>query len=223
MIQTNVIHAAHKYGVKKLLFLGSSCIYPKMAPQPLKEEYLLTGALEPTNEAYALAKIAGMRMCEYYRQQYGSNFIAAMPTNLYGYGDNFHAENSHVIPGMMLRLHKAKLDRTPSVTCWGSGTPTREFLFVDDLADAVVTLMDKFDGPGFVNIGTGLEVSISELAGMIADAVGYPGEIIWDSSKPDGTPRKVLDVSKARALGWEYKTDLAEGLRLTYQWFMDNR
>jgi len=223
MIQSNVIHSAHLYDVKKLLFLGSSCIYPKMAPQPIKEESLLTGPLEPSNEAYAIAKIAGLKMCDHYRKQYGDNFISAMPTNLYGYGDNFNYKNSHVIPGLMRRLHEATLNSYNIMECWGTGKPTREFLFVDDLADALLFMMDNFDGPGFLNIGTGVEISIRDLAELIADIVGYDRKILWDKSKPDGTPRKVVDTTKINDLGWKHKTDLRVGLEKTYKWFLENR
>ena len=223
MIQSNIIHSAHVYGVKKLLFLGSSCIYPKMAPQPIKEKSLLTGPLEPSNEAYAIAKIAGLKMCDHYQTQYGDNFISAMPTNLYGYGDNFNAKNSHVIPGLMRRLHEATLNSYNSIKCWGSGKPTREFLFVDDLAEALIFMMNKFDGPGFLNIGTGVEISIRDLVELIADIVGYDRKILWDKSKPDGTPRKVVDTTKINNLGWKYKTNLRNGLQLTYDWFLKNQ
>jgi len=223
MIQSNIIHSAHVYCVKKLLFLGSSCIYPKMAPQPIKEKSLLTGPLEPSNEAYAIAKIAGLKMCNHYQTQYGDNFISAMPTNLYGYGDNFNAKNSHVIPGLMRRLHEATLNSYNSIKCWGSGKPTREFLFVDDLAEALIFMMNKFDGPGFLNIGTGVEISIRDLVELIADIVGYDRKILWDKSKPDGTPRKVVDTTKINNLGWKYKTNLRNGLQLTYDWFLKNQ
>ncbi len=223
MIQCNVIHSAYVHDVAKLLFLGSTCIYPKHAPQPLKEESLLTSSLEPTNEAYALAKICGLKMCEYYHRQYDSLFIAAMPTNLYGYGDNFHPTNSHVIPGLMRRFHEAKANGDESVMCWGSGSPKREFLFIEDLADGLVFLMNHFDGPGFVNIGTGKEVTIKELAEMIADVVDFEGKIEWDTSKPDGTPRKVTDMSKMHQMGWKHKTPLHDGLKLMYDWFLKNQ
>lgn len=219
-IQNNIIHNAHIYGVTKLLFLGSSCIYPKMAEQPIKEEYLLTGALEPTNEAYAVAKIAGITMCQSYHRQYGSNFISVMPTNLYGQNDNFDPETSHVLPALIRRFHEAKVANSPQVIVWGSGKPMREFLYVDDLADACVHLMNTYNEPGIVNIGTGTDVTIKELAETIAEAVDYKGEIIWDDSKPDGTPRKLLDVSKIHSLGWKHHTELKDGIKMTYEWYL---
>ncbi len=222
MIESNIIHSAYLNKVKKLLFLGSTCIYPKMAPQPIKEEYLLTGKLEASNEAYALAKISGLKMCEYYSIQYGCDFIGAMPTNLYGTGDNFHAENSHVIPGLMIRFRNAVKAGLKSVTCWGSGSPLREFLYIDDLADAVLFMLEHIEAPGFANVGTGIELSIKELAETIADVTGFKGEIIWDSSKPDGTPRKLTDMSKLHSMGWKHKTSLQEGLKKTYDWFLAN-
>jgi len=222
MIQNNVIHSAYECGVKKLLFLGSTCIYPKFAEQPLKEESLLTSALEPTNEAYALAKITGLKMCEFYSKQYGANFISAMPTNLYGFGDNFHPENSHVIPGLMLRFHEAVKNGSESVMCWGTGTPRREFMFIDDLAEALVFLMDNFDEPSFVNAGTGEDVTIKELTELVAEVTGFKGEIKWDTDKPDGTPRKVTDMSKLHDMGWKHKTSLKDGLKMTYEWFLAN-
>lgn len=222
MIQNNVIHSAYECGVKKLLFLGSTCIYPKFAEQPLKEESLLTSSLEPTNEAYALAKITGLKMCEFYSKQYGANFISAMPTNLYGFGDNFHPENSHVIPGLMLRFHEAVKNGTDTVTCWGTGTPRREFMFIDDLAEALVFLMDNFDEPSFVNAGTGEDVTIKELTELVAEVTGFKGEIKWDTDKPDGTPRKVTDMSKLHNMGWKHKTSLKDGLKKTYDWFLSN-
>ncbi|MCB2187245.1 MAG: GDP-L-fucose synthase [Deltaproteobacteria bacterium] len=222
MIEANLIHAAHVSGVKKLLFLGSSCIYPKLAPQPLREEHLLTGELEPTNEPYAVAKIAGIKLCDAYRAQYGRDFISAMPTNLYGPGDNFDLEHSHVIPALMRRLHEAKLAQAPQVVIWGSGAPRREFLFVDDLAEALVFMMDHFPGPGFLNVGVGTDVSIAELAELIRQVVGYPGELVYDSSKPDGTPQKLLDVSRLAELGWRASTSLTAGLERTYDWFLVN-
>lgn len=222
MIASNVINAAATHDVKKLLFLGSSCIYPKLAPQPIKEEYLLTGPLEPTNEGYALAKIAGLKLCEKYRSQYGKNFISLMPTNLYGEGDNFHPDNSHVIPGLMNRFHKAKLANDPSVTIWGSGKPRREFLYVDDLAEAVFVALTNYNESTTLNVGSGEDISILELANMVKEAVGYQGSITTDPSKPDGTPRKVLDVSRIKALGWEPKTSLSEGLKMTYDWALEN-
>lgn len=215
-IQNNVIHSAWKYGVKKLLFLGSSCIYPKLAPQPLKEEYLLTGELEPTNEPYAIAKIAGIKLCDAYRSQYGFRAISVMPTNLYGPNDNYDPQNSHVLPALLRKFHEAKRDDAPAVTLWGSGTPLREFLHVDDLADACHFLMQHWDAPGFLNIGTGTDLSIHDLALLIRDIVGYSGEIVQDTSKPDGTPRKLMDVSKLHALGWRHRIDLEDGIRRVY-------
>ena len=222
MIQSNIINSAYENGVDKLIFLGSTCIYPKLAPQPLEEKSLLTSSLEPTNEAYALAKICGLKMCEYYNQQYGVNYISAMPTNLYGFGDNFHKENSHVIPGLMLRFHEAVKGGLNEVTCWGSGTPKREFLFIEDLADALVYLMENYNDSQFVNVGTGIEITIKELTELVAKTVGFKGEILWDSTKPDGTPRKVTNMSKLHSLGWEHKTPLEAGLKETYKWFLEN-
>jgi GDP-L-fucose synthase len=219
MIQSNVIHSAWQHGAKKLLFLGSSCIYPKLAPQPIKEEYLLTGALEPTNEAYAIAKIAGLKMCRYYNKQYGANYISVMPTNLYGPYDNFDLENSHVLPALLRRIHEAKLNSQPSVVIWGTGNPRREFLYIDDLADACVFLMENYENDEFVNIGTGQDLTIHELAELIKEVVGYRGDLIFDTSKPDGTPRKLLDVSKLTALGWQAQTGLREGIQKTYEWY----
>ncbi|MEO0433485.1 MAG: GDP-L-fucose synthase [Cyanobacteria bacterium J06656_5] len=219
MIEANVIHSAYKVGVKKLLFLGSSCIYPKLAPQPMQEEHLLTGALEPTNEPYAIAKIAGLKLCENYCRQYGVNFISAMPTNLYGLNDNFDLANSHVLPALMRKFHEAKLANQPTVDVWGSGTPLREFLYVDDLADGLLFMMDHYNGIDFVNIGSSKEVSINELAMTIKAAVGYDGDIVFDSSKPDGTPRKLMDASKLTNLGWQAKTSLEQGITQTYEWF----
>ncbi|MEM1281222.1 MAG: GDP-L-fucose synthase, partial [Cyanobacteria bacterium P01_H01_bin.152] len=215
----NVIHSAYKAGVKKLLFLGSSCIYPKLAPQPMREEHLLTGALEPTNEPYAIAKIAGLKLCENYCRQYGVNFISAMPTNLYGLNDNFDLANSHVLPALMRKFHEAKLANQPTVDVWGSGSPLREFLYVDDLADGLLFLMDNYEGIEFVNIGSSKEVSIKELALTIKDVVGYDGDIVFDSSKPDGTPRKLMDPSKLASLGWQAQTSLKDGIAQTYDWF----
>lgn len=223
-IQTNVIHAAHLYGVKKLLFLGSSCIYPKFAPQPIREEYLLSGELEPTNEPYALAKIAGIKMCEAYNRQYGSNFLAVMPTNLYGPNDNFDLESSHVLPALLRKFHEAAIHKAPSVEVWGTGKPKREFLYVDDLADACVYLMkffDQGDTAPFVNIGTGEDVEIGELASLIKRIVGYRGEIVFRSDKPDGTPRKWLDVSRMARLGWNASTTLEAGIQQTYEWYRE--
>src|SRR5690606_1089659 len=219
-IQNNVIHQSYVHGVKKLMFLGSSCIYPKLAPQPIKEEYLLTGPLEPTNEPYAIAKIAGIKLCEAYHDQYGCNFISVMPTNLYGYRDNYHPEHSHVLPALLRRLHEAKVAGQPTVTVWGSGTPMREFLFADDLADACVCLMEYYHGPQLINIGTGEDLPIRELAGLIKSVVGYEGELVFDASKPDGTPRKLMDVSKLHRMGWRHTTPLEEGVRLVYQDFL---
>jgi len=217
MIESNVIHAAWQYGVQKLLFLGSSCIYPKLAPQPLKEDYLLTGLLEPTNEPYAIAKIAGIKLCDAYRDQYGCNFISVMPTNLYGPNDNYHPENSHVLPALLRKFHEAKRDGAPSVTLWGTGTPRREFLHVDDLADACYFLMQHYDEPGFINIGTGEDLPILELAQLVKKIVGYAGVIEHDLSKPDGTPRKLLDVGKLHAKGWKAKIGLEAGIKQVYE------
>lgn len=222
VIETNVIHSAYKSGVTKLLFLGSSCIYPKMCPQPMREDHLLTGFLEPTNEPYAIAKIAGLKLCENYCQQYGVNFISAMPTNLYGLNDNFDLANSHVLPALMRKFHEAKLNNLPTVEVWGTGTALREFLYVDDLADALLFLMEEYNDPIFVNVGTGDEVSIKELAMTIKAVVGYEGELVFDTSKPDGTPRKLMDNSKIKAAGWTPKTSLKEGIETTYQWFVGN-
>lgn len=219
LIQTNVIEAAYRFGVRKLLFLGSSCIYPKFAPQPLKEEYLLTGELEPTNDAYAIAKIAGIKMCQAYNKQYGCNYISVMPTNLYGPGDNFDLETSHVLPALIRKFHEAKINNKEEVIIWGTGMPLREFLYVDDLADACVFLMNEYDGSDIVNIGAGKDLTISELAELVKRVTGFNGEIVYDSSKPDGTPRKLLDVSRLNSMGWEAKTSLEEGIRHTYQWF----
>ena len=216
MIQTNVIKSSYSYDVKKLIFLGSSCIYPKMSPQPIKEEYLLTGSLEPTNDAYAIAKITGIKMCQSYNEQYGTNFISAMPTNLYGSNDNYDLNNSHVLPAMIRKFHDAKIEGKESVELWGTGTPMREFLYVDDLADACIHLMLNYNESEIVNIGTGQDVSIKELALTISDIIGYKGNINFNSDMPDGTPRKLLDVSKLSGLGWEYKTTLLEGIKKTY-------
>jgi GDP-L-fucose synthase len=213
MIQSNVIHESYRAGVKKLLFLGSSCIYPKLAPQPLKEEYLLTGLLEPTNEPYAIAKIAGIKMCDAYRSQYGCHFISAMPTNLYGPNDNYDLQTSHVIPALLRKFHEAKAKGSAEVVVWGTGTPLREFMHVDDLADACLFLMERFDEPGFINVGTGKELSIGELAGLIAKIVGYTGKIVFDTTKPDGTPRKLMDVGRLARMGWRAQINLEEGLR----------
>ncbi len=219
MIQSNVIHASYVNNVKKLLFLGSSCIYPKMATQPMKEEYLLTGLLEYTNEPYAVAKIAGIKMCDAYRAQYGCHFISVMPTNLYGPNDNYDLQNSHVLPALIRKFHEAKVNNQPSVTMWGTGKPKREFLHADDLADACYFLMQNYDEEGLVNIGTGEDLEIGELALMIKEIVGFDGDIILDNTKPDGTPRKLLDVSKLHALGWKHKIDLKKGLEMVYQEF----
>lgn len=219
-IQNNVIHQSYLHGVKKLMFLGSSCIYPKMAPQPLKEEYLLTGLLEPTNEPYAIAKIAGIKLCEAYRSQYGCNFISVMPTNLYGINDNYHPENSHVLPALIRRFHEAKINKSPEVTIWGTGKPLREFLYADDLGDACVFLMQNYNEAEFVNIGTGEDLSIAALAMLIQEIVGYTGKLTFDPSKPDGTPRKLMDVNKLHALGWKHKTNLREGIAKAYQDFL---
>ena len=222
MIQSNVIQAAYDFNVKKLLFLGSSCIYPKFAPQPIKEEYLLTGSLEPTNEAYAIAKIAGLKMCQFYKQQYGCNFISAMPTNLFGVNDNFNLENSHVLPALLRKFIEAKQNNKQEVTIWGSGTPMREFLFVDDLAEACLFLMENYNGIETVNIGTGEDVSIKELAETIMKIVGFEGNLIFDASKPDGAPRKLLNVSKINTLGWKHQTNLEEGIQKTLNWIQKN-
>lgn len=222
ILEMNVIHSAFKNNVKKLMFLGSSCIYPRMCPQPIKEEYLLTGALEQTNEAYALSKISGLKYCEYLNRQYNTDYISVMPTNLYGPNDNYHPTHSHVLPALIRRFHEAKVDNLPYVTCWGTGKPLREFLYVDDLADACVFLMNNYSGNETVNLGTGKELTIKELTELVAKVIGYTGEIRWDSSKPDGTPRKLLDVSKLESLGWHYKTELEEGIRLSYQDFLTN-
>lgn len=217
MIQNNVIHASYQYGVKKLMFLGSSCIYPKMAPQPLKEDYLLTGPLEPTNEPYAIAKIAGIKLCDAYRHQYGCNFISVMPTNLYGPNDNYDLQSSHVLPALIRKIHEAKLNGDASVILWGTGKPRREFLHADDLADACYYLMENYDQEGLVNVGTGEDIEIGELALMIREVVGYTGSIEHDLSKPDGTPRKLMDVSKLHSFGWKHKINLREGLQMVYQ------
>ncbi|MAD11847.1 MAG: GDP-fucose synthetase [Flavobacteriaceae bacterium] len=221
-IQNNLIDCAFKTDVKKFIFLGSSCIYPKFAPQPLKEEYLLTDSLEPTNEWYALAKISGVKACESIRKQYGKDFVSLMPTNLYGSHDNFDLQTSHVLPAMIRKFHEAKLNKNSSVTLWGSGTPKREFLHVDDMAEAVVFALENQLNSNLYNIGTGKDVTIKELAETIQRVIGHQGQIIWDSSKPDGTPRKLMDVSKMKAIGWQYSTELEEGVKNTYQWFLEN-
>jgi GDP-L-fucose synthase len=220
VIQNNLIHGAYETGVKKLLFLGSSCIYPKLAPQPLKEDYLLTGPLEPTNQWYAVAKIAGLKLCEALRRQFGCNFIAAMPTNMYGPNDNYDLQSSHVLPAFIHKFHTAKISRAPSVTCWGSGSPLREFLHADDLAEACLFLLENYDGGQFINVGSGGEISIRELASLIKKIVGYSGDIQWDASKPDGTPRKLMDSSRLFALGWKPKISLETGIRLAYEDFL---
>lgn len=222
MVQNNIIHNAHAYGITKLVFLGSSCIYPKLAPQPIKEECFLTGPLEPTNEAYAVAKIAGITMCQSYHRQYGSNFISVMPTNLYGPQDNFDLAEAHVLPAMLRRFHEAKLQKAPQVTLWGTGSAKREFLHVDDVADACVFLMNTYDSAAIINIGTGEDISIRELAGKIKDIVGYQGTLLWDATKPDGTPRKLLDVSRLHNLGWKHAVLFDEGIASTYEWFKKN-
>jgi len=221
-VQNNVIHGAYLHGVTKLMFLGSSCIYPKMAPQPLKEESMLTGLLEPTNEPYAIAKIAGIKMCEAYRAQYGCNFISVMPTNLYGPNDNYDLQNSHVLPAMLRKFHEAKIKQDGAVILWGSGSPMREFMYVDDLANACVFLMQNYNEEAFVNIGTGTDVSIKALAEMVKKIVGFEGALVWDSSKPDGTPRKLMDVSKLHGLGWHHQMELEQGIALAYQDFLKN-
>ena len=222
MLEMNVIHAAWRNGCRKLEFLGSSCIYPRLAPQPMKEDCLLTSELEKTNEAYALAKISGLKYCEFLNRQYGTDFISVMPTNLYGPNDNYHPTHSHVLPALIRRFHEAKVAQLPFVTCWGDGSPLREFLYVDDLANLCVFLMNHYSGNETVNAGTGLELSIAELTRLVARIVGYEGEIRWDTSKPNGTPRKLLDVSKARALGWEARPPLETGIRLAYDDFLQN-
>lgn len=221
-IQNNVIEAAAHFDVRKLLFLGSSCVYPKHAPQPLHEDSLLTSALEPTNEGYALAKIAGLKLCAYYRRQQGRNFISAMPTNLYGPNDNFDLDKSHVLPALIRRFHEAKMAGTPVVTLWGTGSPRREFLHVDDFAAACVALMERYESDQLINVGVGEDVTIRELAELIRGIIGYSGEVQWNSAMPDGTPRKLLDVSRIKALGWQARISLAEGIRRTYEWFLAN-
>lgn len=221
-IQCNVIKCAHDFGVKKLLFLGSTCIYPRMAPQPIPEDALLTGPLETTNEAYAIAKIAGLEMCKFYKKQYGDDFISCMPTNLYGPHDNYDLSGSHVMPAMIRKFHEAKLAGAPRVELWGTGAPLREFLYVDDMADACVFLLENYSGEQHVNIGTGKEVTIKELAELVKKITGYEGEIFWNSAMPDGTPRKLTDVSKLHGLGWKHKVELEEGVRLAYDWFCEN-
>jgi len=220
-IACNCIHGAYKAGVRRVLFLGSSCIYPKHAPQPMPEECLLSGPLEPTNEAYAIAKIAGLKLCQFYRKQYGVTFHSAMPTNLYGPGDNYHPQNSHVLPALIRRFHEATLNRSPEVVAWGTGSPLREFLHVDDLADACAFLLRQESPPDWVNVGSGCEVSIRELTETVSQVTGYQGRVVWDESKPDGTPRKLLDVSRMKALGWEARISLREGIEATYRSFLD--
>jgi GDP-L-fucose synthase len=221
-IQCNVIKCAHDYKVKKLLFLGSTCIYPKMAPQPMEEDALLTGSLEETNEAYAVAKISGLEMCKFFKRQYGDDFISCMPTNLYGPNDNFDLNSSHVMPAMIRKFHDAKVNNAENVELWGSGTPLREFLYVDDMADACVFLLENYSGEQHVNIGTGKEVTIKELAQTVKKIVGFEGDIIWNSSMPDGTPRKLTNVDKLHGIGWNHKIELEEGIRLAYNWYVEN-
>ncbi len=223
MMEVNVVDAAYRSGVKKLLALGSTCIYPRMAKQPIKEEYLLTGPLEPTNEWYAVAKIAGIKLCQAYRRQYGCSFIAAMPTNLYGPGDNFDLEKSHVLPAMIRKFHEAKMRNESTVTLWGTGRPLREFLHVDDLADACLFLLSNYDEEGIVNIGVGDDVSIAELADIVRDVIGYEGDVVYDATKPDGTPRKLVDIGRISSLGWCARIGLRDGIAQTYQWFLDNQ
>lgn len=222
VIETNLIHGAHEAGVEKLLFLGSTCIYPKLAPQPLKESYLLTGPLEPTNEWYAVAKIAGIKMCEAYHRQYGRRFVAAMPTNLYGPGDNFDLKASHVMPALIRKFHEAKLQKAPTVPVWGSGTPLREFMHVDDCARACILLMERYEGPGFVNVGVGSDISIRDLAALVSRVVGFEGDIVFDPTKPDGTPRKLVDVTELGKMGFSPRLSLEEGVRDAYAWFLAN-
>ncbi|WP_025761924.1 GDP-L-fucose synthase [Dyadobacter tibetensis] len=223
MIEANIIHQAYVHGVTKLMFLGSSCIYPKLAPQPLQESALLTGPLEPTNEPYAIAKIAGIKLCEAYRDQYGCNFISVMPTNLYGYGDNYDLHHSHVLPALIRKFHEAKESNSPTVEAWGTGSPRREFLFADDLADACLFLMESYNGRDLINIGTGEDLTIKALTELVAQTVGFTGEIVWDSSKPDGTPRKLMDVTNLHALGWKHRVELPEGVTLAYQDFLQHQ
>ncbi len=221
-IQCNVIQCCHEFHVKKLLFLGSTCIYPKLAPQPIPEDALLTGPLEETNEAYAIAKIAGLEMCKFYKRQYGDDFISCMPTNLYGPYDNYDLEGSHVLPAMIRKFHEAKVSGAPTVELWGTGAPLREFLYVDDMADACIFLLENYSGEQHVNIGTGRELTIRELALLVKETVGYEGEIVWNTQMPDGTPRKLTDVTKLHELGWTHKVELQEGVALAYQWFCEN-
>lgn len=221
MIATNLVQAAYRAGVRKLLFLGSSCIYPKFAQQPITEEALLTGALEPTNEWYAVAKIAGLKLCQAYRREYGVDYISVMPTNVYGFGDNYHPENSHVIAGLIRRMHEAKQTRAPSVSVWGTGKPRREFIFVDDLADACIFVLERYSGDSHLNVGIGTDITVADLARLIAEVVGYGGDLVFDTSRPDGTPRKLLDVSRLRALGWSARTPLRAGIERTYADFVE--
>ena len=223
VIASNAIHSAYKHGIKRVLFLGSSCIYPKLAPQPMSEDCLLSSPLEPTNEAYAIAKIAGLKLCQYYRKQYGVMYHSAMPTNLYGPGDNYHLENSHVLPALIRKFHEAKLQGKSEVVAWGSGSPRREFLFVDDLADACAFLLKSENPPDWINVGTGIDVTIRELTELVAQATGFVGKIVWDSSKPDGTPRKLMDVSRMTHLGWQAKVGIAEGITKTYQSYLQEQ
>lgn len=222
MIQNNVINSAHKVGVKKLLFLGSSCIYPRECPQPMKEEYLLDGKVEPTNEGYAIAKIAGMKLCEMYNRQYGTDYISVMPCNLYGYNDNFDRMRSHVVPATIRKFHEAKVNGDKEVVIWGTGNARRELLFADDMADACLYLLENYSGNDFFNVGTGFDVSITELSEIVADIVGYDGKMVYDTTKPDGMPQKLMDCSRLTEKGWSYKTDLRDGLKKTYQWYLDN-
>lgn len=222
MIETNIIHSAYKYSVKKLLFLGSSCIYPRMAPQPIKEEYLLSGPLEPTNEAYAIAKISGIELCKFYRRQYGCDFISVMPTNLYGINDNFDLETAHVLPALLRKFHEAKANGDQEVVIWGTGKPRREFLYGDDLADACVHLMKNYSDEGHINVGTGEDLELIELANIIKEIVGFKGRIVNDLTKPDGTPRRLLDVSLLESTGWKYKTSLKDGIKKVYDWYLNN-
>ena len=222
MIEANIIHAAHRLGVRKLLFLGSSCIYPREAPQPMSEQALLTGSLEPTNQWYAVAKIAGIKLCQAYRRQYGCDFISAMPTNLYGIGDYFDLQNSHVLPALMVKIHRARLHSHPTVEIWGSGQPRREFLFCDDLADALVFLMNHYSDESQVNVGCGTDVTIREVATLMAEVIGFTGDFVFDPTKPDGAPRKLLDIGLLTRLGWQPRTSLAEGLAITYRWFLEH-
>lgn len=221
-MQNNIIYSSYKYGVKKLLFLGSSCIYPRLAKQPMKEEYLLDGKLEPTNEGYALAKISGLKLCEYFYKQYSCNFVSVMPCNIFGYNDNFVSKNSHVIPALIRKIHNAKINKMDSIEIWGTGKARRELLFADDLADACMFVMNNYDECEFLNVGIGIDFSITEIVEMLCDIIGYDGELVYDTSKPDGMPQKVLDVSKINNIGWKYKTNTKEALKLTYNWYIDS-